>query len=132
MDMSDDDRRTDAQLLAAAERDPAAFGELYRRHVRRVHAWHACRLEWAAADLTAETFARAWVARRGFLRESVRRERIESRARERLGLPTDLAHEDGYAVVEDRLSPSWALAAAMETLPEPPGFVEARLAAFQE
>jgi RNA polymerase sigma-70 factor, ECF subfamily len=135
--MSDHDRRTDAQLLAAAERDPAAFGELYRRHVRRVHAWHARRLEWAAADLTAETFTRAWVARRGFrdeqdgralpwllgiahnvLRESVRRERIESRARERLGLPTDLAHEDGYAVVEERLSPSWALAAAMEALPE--------------
>lgn len=134
--MSDGDRRTDAQLLADAERDPAAFGELYRRHVRRVHAWHARRLEWAAADLTAETFARAWIARQGFrdeqdgwalpwllgiahnvLRESARRERIESRARERLGLPLDLAHEDGYAAVEERLSPSWALA-GVEALPD--------------
>ena len=130
-------RRTDAQLMADADRDPAAFGELYRRHVRRVHAWHARRLEWAAADLTAETFARAWIARRGFrdqhegwalpwllgiahnvLRESARRERLESRARERLGLPLDLAQEDGYAAVEERLSPSWEMAAAFEALPD--------------
>ena len=126
---------TDARLLSAAE--PAAFGELYRRHVRRVHAWHERRLAWAAADLTAETFARAWIARGTFrdrhdgwalpwllgiahnvLRESVRREVIETRARERLGLPTDLAHEDGYAAVEERLSPSAAVTAAFEALPD--------------
>lgn len=58
--------RTDARLMVDSERDPRAFGELYRRHVRRVYAWHARRLEWAAADLTAETFARAWIARGGF------------------------------------------------------------------
>jgi RNA polymerase sigma factor (sigma-70 family) len=129
--------RTDAQLLAAAGREPSAFAELYRRHVPRVYAWHARRLEWAAADLTAETFARAWTARRGFrdqhdgsalpwllgiahnvLRESVRREGIESRARERLGLPLDLADEDGYAAVEERLSPSRAMAAALDGLPD--------------
>jgi RNA polymerase sigma-70 factor (ECF subfamily) len=129
--------RTDAELMVDSERDPAAFGELYRRHVRRVYAWHARRLEWAAADLTAETFARAWMARGGFrderdgwalpwllgiahnvLRESVRREQIESRARERLGLPLELAHEDGYAAVEQRLSPSSAMAAALEALPD--------------
>jgi RNA polymerase sigma factor (sigma-70 family) len=127
--------RTDAQLLA--EDDARAFGELYRWHVRRVHAWFARRSEWAAADLTAETFARAWVRRRGFhdqhdgwalpwllgiahnvLRESVRRDRIETRARERLGLPLDLADEDGYAAVEDRLSPRLALAGALEELPD--------------
>ena len=129
--------RSDARLLAEAEADPAAFGELYRRHVRRVHAWHARRLAWAAADLTAETFARAWIARGTFrdrhagwalpwllgiahnvLRESVRREAIESRARQRLGLPLDLAHEDGYAAVEERLSPSFAVAAAVGSLPD--------------
>src|SRR5581483_3552472 len=128
--------RTDAQLLAAAEHDPAAFGELYRRHVPRVYAWHARRLEWAAADLTAETFARAWIARRGFrdlrdgcalpwllgiahnvLRESVRCERVETQARERLGLPLDLAEEDGYATVEERLSVSGAMA-ALDELPD--------------
>jgi RNA polymerase sigma factor (sigma-70 family) len=128
---------TDAELLTAAERDASAFGELYRRHVRRVHAWFARRADWAAADLTAETFARAWLRRRGFrdehdgwalpwllgiahnvLRESARRDRIETRARERLGLPLDLAEEDGYAAVEERLSPRRALAAALDELPD--------------
>ena len=128
---------TDARLLAHAERDPAAFSELYRRHVRRVHAWHARRLAWAATDLTAETFARAWIARGAFrdqhdgwalpwllgiahnvLRESVRREAIESRARERLGLPLDLADEAGYAAVEERLSPRWEVTEAFEALPD--------------
>ena len=28
-----------------------------------MHAWLARRLEWAASDLTAETFARAWLSR---------------------------------------------------------------------
>jgi RNA polymerase sigma-70 factor, ECF subfamily len=127
--------RTDAQLLA--EDDARAFGELYRRHVRRVHVWFARRIEWAAADLTAETFARAWMRRRGFrdqhdgwalpwllgiahnvLRESARRDRIESQARERLGLPLELAEEDGYTAVDERLSPRVALAAALDELPD--------------
>lgn len=129
---------TDAELLSASEHDAAAFGELYRRHVRRVHAWCARRIRWGAADLTAETFARAWVRRRGFrddhdgwalpwligiahnvLRESARRDRIETRARERLGLPLDLAAEEaGYAAVEERLSPREALVAALDELPD--------------
>jgi RNA polymerase sigma-70 factor (ECF subfamily) len=131
------DDASDAELLAAAEHDAAAFGELYRRHVRRVHAWFARRIDWAAADLTAETFARAWLRRRGFrdqhdgwalpwllgiahnvLRESARRDRVESQARERLGLPPDLAEDDGYAAVEERLSPRPALAAALDELPD--------------
>jgi RNA polymerase sigma-70 factor (ECF subfamily) len=33
-------------------------------------------------------------------------------------LPLDLAAEDGYAAVEDRLSPRTALAAALDQLPE--------------
>jgi RNA polymerase sigma factor (sigma-70 family) len=129
--------RTDAQLLAAAGREPSAFAELYRRHVPRVYAWHARRLEWAAADLTAETFARAWTAPEGVPRPARRlgaavaprhraqraarvraTEGIESRARERLGLPLDLADEDGYAAVEERLSPSRAMAAALDGLPD--------------
>jgi RNA polymerase sigma-70 factor (ECF subfamily) len=40
---------------------------------------------------------------------------IESR--ERLGLPLDLASEDGYAAVEERLSPRAALSAAFDQLP---------------
>jgi RNA polymerase sigma factor (sigma-70 family) len=43
---------------------------------------------------------------------------VETRARRRLGLPTDLAPEDGYAAVEERLSPRVALAEALEMLPE--------------
>jgi hypothetical protein len=43
---------------------------------------------------------------------------VETRARRRLGLPTELASEDGYAAVEERLSPRAALAEALDTLPE--------------
>lgn len=49
--------RSDAQLIA--EGDEAGFAELYRRHVASVHAWFRARLSWAAADLTAETFAQS-------------------------------------------------------------------------
>ena len=128
---------TDGELLHAAESDARPFGELYRRHVSTVHGWFHRRLEWAASDLTAETFARAWLSRKSFrdeadgsalpwlfgiarnvARESARRNEVETRARRRLGLPTDLATEDGYAAVEERLSPRAALAQALETLPE--------------
>jgi RNA polymerase sigma-70 factor, ECF subfamily len=133
----DASERTDAELIRAASREPAAFGELYRRHAPAVHAWCVRRLAWAASDLTAETFAQAWLSRRSFrdrrdgsalpwllgiarnvLRESVRRDRIETRARERLGLPLDLAVEDGYADVDARLSPRRGLEDALAELPE--------------
>jgi RNA polymerase sigma-70 factor (ECF subfamily) len=129
--------RTDAELIHAAESEAAAFGELYRRHASTVHGWFRRRLEWAAADLAAEAFAQAWLSRRSFrdeadgsalpwllgiarnvARESARRNEVETRARRRLGLPLDLGSEDGYAAVEDRLSPSAALAEALEALPE--------------
>jgi RNA polymerase sigma-70 factor, ECF subfamily len=129
--------RTDAELIHAAESDAGAFGELFRRHGSTVHGWFRRRLDWAAADLTAEAFAQAWLSRRSFrdeadgsalpwllgiarnvARESARRNAVETRARRRLGLPTDLAAEDGYAAVEDRLSPRVALVDALEALPE--------------
>src|SRR5687768_15053880 len=110
--------------MRAAAADEAAFGELYERHVRAVFGWFERRLTWAAADLTAETFARAWLWRGRFrderagsalpwllgiaqnvLRESVRRDRLETRARERLGLPLNLASEEGFVSAEIRLSP---------------------------
>ena len=91
----------------------------------------------AAPDLTAETFAQAWISKRRFrdglrrlrapwlhgiarnvLRESARRDRVETRARERLGLPLDLAAEDGYDKVDARLSPRTSLADAVDGLPE--------------
>ncbi len=118
----------DAVLLRDASTDPAAFSELYRRHVDAVYEWVARRIEWAASDLTAETFARAWLLRDRFvdqregsvlpwllgiaanlLADAARRDRIETRARERLGLPLDLASDDGYAEIEQRLSSRLAL-----------------------
>lgn len=129
------DSRTDASLICAAETDPAAFSELYARHVEAVFRWFRKRLDWAASDLTAETFARAWLSRGRFrderngsalpwllgiaanvLADTVRRDRIETRARERLGLPTDLASEDGYSAVDERLSPRVALERALGSL----------------
>jgi RNA polymerase sigma-70 factor (ECF subfamily) len=127
--------RTDAELIRTAESDAGAFGELYRRHASTVHGWFRRRLEWAASDLTAEAFAQAWLSRRSFrdeadgsalpwllgiarnvARESARRNEVETRARRRLGLPTDLASEDGYDAVDNRLSPRMALTDALETL----------------
>jgi RNA polymerase sigma factor (sigma-70 family) len=128
---------SDATLIRAAGSDPAAFGALYERHAIRVYKWCRRRLKWAASDLTAETFAQAWLSRdrfrdehsgsalpwllgiaRNVLRETIRLDRVETRARERLGLPLDLAADEGYAAVEERLSPRTALAAALDQLPE--------------
>jgi len=58
---------SDAELLGRSA-DSAAFTELYRRHVDTVFAWFRRRLDWGAADLTAETFAQAWISRRRFAR----------------------------------------------------------------
>lgn len=129
--------QTDAELMRSAEVDEGAFAELYSRHVSTVHAWFRRRLEWAAADLTAETFAQAWLSRGSFrdeaggsalpwlfgiahnvARESARMNAVETRARRRLGLSTDLASDDGYAAVDERLSPRATLAHGLETLPE--------------
>jgi RNA polymerase sigma-70 factor (ECF subfamily) len=98
---------TDAELLVAARTDPTAFRELYERYAPRVHGFHLARARdpQAAHDLTAETFAQAWLVRRRFrdeaggsagpwlfaiarhvLSASVRRRRIEQSACARLGL----------------------------------------------
>jgi len=120
---------SDVELLRRSNEDASAFAELYSRHVGEVHRWCAARTTWAASDLTAETFARAWLSRKRFrdpgdgsvlpwligiasnlLADAARHDRIETRARDRLGLPADLAFEDGYTEVEQRLSPRLALA----------------------
>ncbi|HET7571539.1 MAG TPA: sigma-70 family RNA polymerase sigma factor [Gaiellaceae bacterium] len=135
--MSDYASRDDAWLLRNAGAEPEAFAELYDRHAATLHGWFRRRIAWAASDLTAETFAQAWLSRARFrderhgtalpwlygiaghvLAASVRRDRIETRARERLGLPRDLAAEDGYAAAEQRLSPRLALRQALDGLPE--------------
>jgi RNA polymerase sigma factor (sigma-70 family) len=98
---------SDAALVAAARSDPDAFRELYGRYAERIHGYFARRTREveAAHDLTAETFAQAWLVRARFRDEaegsaapwlfgiarnvllmSVRRGRLETRACERLGL----------------------------------------------
>ena len=97
--------KTDAQLLRAARAAAAPFRELYERHAERIHGYHLRRTRDADAahDLTAETFARAWLLRRRFrddaqgsaapwlygiarnvLLESVRRGEVERAACRRL------------------------------------------------
>jgi RNA polymerase sigma-70 factor (ECF subfamily) len=99
--------KTDAELMLAAADDADAFRDVYRRYAERIHSylWRRCRDEDAAHELTAETFAQAWLVRRRFrddaggsagpwlfgiarnvLLMSVRRRAVERRGRERLGL----------------------------------------------
>jgi RNA polymerase sigma-70 factor (ECF subfamily) len=66
--MADDaklDTASDADLLRDARRSSAAFRILYDRHAARIHAFHLRRSRdtGAAVELTAETFAQAWLSR---------------------------------------------------------------------
>jgi RNA polymerase sigma-70 factor (ECF subfamily) len=116
--MSETTMRSDAALLAAARTDAGAFRELYDRYAERVLGYHLRRTrdDDAAHDLTAETFAQAWLVRgrfrdecggtagpwlfgiaRNVLLMSVRRRRLEAAARERLGLPvTEIPADDSW------------------------------------
>lgn len=133
---SANDHRSDAQLLRAARNDPDAFGLLYDRYVGIVHRWFAGQVADLAADLTAETFAQAWISRATFrdlrdgcaapwlfgigrhvLVSSIRRQTAESRARERLGLQR-VTTEDPYEAVDERLSIAPATLGELERLPE--------------
>jgi RNA polymerase sigma factor (sigma-70 family) len=131
--------RDDAQLIREARTDPDAFGDLYRRHVPSVHAFLRGRVpELVAGELTAETFAQAALSLRRFrdeaggsalpwlygiarnlLRTYYEHERVESRARRRLGLPVhayelDL-HETNARLDAERLAPD--LGHALDKLP---------------
>jgi RNA polymerase sigma factor (sigma-70 family) len=115
-------KASDAKLLVASDKDAAAFRALYDRYTERINGYHLrrCHDEEAALDLTAETFAQAWCARRAFrdeaggsagpwlfgiarnvLLQSVRRERLEDSARQRLGM---LEHADHPAAAPEE---SW-------------------------
>jgi RNA polymerase sigma-70 factor (ECF subfamily) len=127
---------SDAGLVAAARSDPDAFRELYRRYAERIYGYFARRThdEHAAHDLTAETFAQAWLVRARFRDEadgsaapwlfgiarnvllmSIRRGRLETRASERLGL-LERADDGAAGDVPDE---RWADGAdeLLETLP---------------
>ena len=119
--------QSDAQLLALARDTPWAFRELYERYAERIHAYHLRRTQdaEAALDLTAETFARAWLGRTRFrdeaggsagpwlyaiarhvLAESVRRRATERTAIERLSVehrPSGVTPEESWLDGADEL-----------------------------
>ena len=130
---------TDAQLIQRACTDPDAFAELYRRHAEAVDRFVRRRSPArVAGELTAETFAQAALSLRrfrddmdgsalpwlcGIARNLVRtfheRERVERRARERLGMPYH-SYELGIEEAGDRLDAARLapeLSAALHTLP---------------
>jgi RNA polymerase sigma-70 factor (ECF subfamily) len=115
--------RTDAELIEAARRDPAAFRELYERYATWMRAWFLRHTssDAAALDLTAETFAQAWNASRRFrdeaggsaapwlfgiarnlLRQYHKHNRIETAARARLGIPLAFAECEDYERVDEQ------------------------------
>jgi RNA polymerase sigma-70 factor (ECF subfamily) len=115
--------RTDAELLKAAGGDPQAFREFYDRYAVWIRTWFVRHTgsETASLDLTAETFAQAWHASRRFrdeadgsgapwlfgiarnlLRQYHKHNRIESAARERMGLPIPAAECEDYERIDER------------------------------
>ncbi len=133
--------RTDAELLSAARRDPQAFREFYDRYAVWMRAWllRQTGSDSAALDLTAETFAQAWRASRRFkdmadgsgapwlfgiarnlVRQYHKHNRIETAARQRLGLPLAFAECEDFERADERLSAHAlgpALRLAMRALP---------------
>jgi RNA polymerase sigma factor (sigma-70 family) len=60
--------RSDAELIQAARDDPDCFRVLYDRYAERLHRFFCWRTRdhEVALDLTAETFAQAWVSKERF------------------------------------------------------------------
>jgi len=131
---------TDAELVRRARRDPGAFGELYRRHAASLHAFVRSKApEAVAVELTAETFAQAalglarfrdeaggsagpWLfgIARNLVRRYYERERVDDRARRRLGMPIR-SYEFDLDEVDERLDAErlmLPLSSALASLPE--------------
>jgi RNA polymerase sigma-70 factor (ECF subfamily) len=125
----------DADLVRSGTAD--GFAVVYDRHADHLYRWARLRVGEHAADLTAEVFARAWLKRSSFrdeadgsafpwllgiannvLRDSLRRRRVEDRARARLGLPREVVPDPAYERVEQRLSLPEAAVRALAELPE--------------
>jgi RNA polymerase sigma-70 factor (ECF subfamily) len=103
--------------------DAGEFDDLYRRESEGMLVFFARRTldAEAALDLTAETFAQAYLGWQGLRGDSseerqawlytiarrrlsryLRRGQVERRALRRLGIQTPLAHEDDLALIEER------------------------------
>jgi RNA polymerase sigma factor (sigma-70 family) len=112
---------SDEQLLVSSVEHPELFAVFYQRHGRDLLAFFARRTfdPEIAADLTAETFAKAFASRPRFRARSAggarawlytiarrelarmwRRHRVETKARDRLGLPVRTLAEDDYERIE--------------------------------
>ena len=142
----DPSRVSDAELIRLSEEDGEAFGLLYDRHVEAIFTWCRARTGEAAADMTAEVFARAWLHRRRFrdeangsagpwlfgiagnlYRDWLRRKRVETSSRRRLGL-TELGDDPELERVEERLSlPADALGAIASLRPADRDALELRV-----
>jgi RNA polymerase sigma-70 factor (ECF subfamily) len=132
--------QSDAELIRKAGSDPEAFAEIYRRHSRAIYAWLRARIHPdIALELTAETFSEAALSLRRFedlangsalpwlygiarnlLFRYLERQRVESRARKKLGVSI-AANEDGFDEVDERLRSDQLqefLAPALAALPE--------------
>jgi RNA polymerase sigma factor (sigma-70 family) len=115
--------RNDADLLRAARQDPEAFREFYDRYAVWIRSWFVRHTgsEPASLDLTAETFAQAWHSSRRFrdladgsgapwlfgiarnlLRQYHKHNRIESAARERMGMQAAAVECEDYERVDER------------------------------
>ena len=111
----------DEELLVLSVRRPEAFGTFYERHAEPLLRFFARRTldPEAAAELTAETFAEAFVSRKRFRARGLggagwlygiarhqlsrfhRRGEVAARARRRLGLPEHAVSEEDYERIEE-------------------------------
>jgi RNA polymerase sigma factor (sigma-70 family) len=111
--------RSDAELLASPRAED--FGELFDRHARAVLAFCYRRTAdpHTAADLTAETFAQALLSRRRYretgpgvrawligianhqLHRMFRRQRVDDRARQKLGMARVDVDDASYERIEE-------------------------------
>jgi RNA polymerase sigma factor (sigma-70 family) len=126
---------SDTELLVCSRESAAAFGVFYRRHANEVQGYFRRRVGDVeiAFDLTAETFAaalrgvpryeprpepaRAWLfgIARNVLSESVRRGRVQDRARKVLEMQPIVLDEADVETLE--LLADTPAVEAMETLP---------------
>lgn len=132
--------RSDEELIQASVTDPEAFAALYKRHASQLIAFFYRRTACpeASADLTSETFAAAYIAARRYritsspaaawlygiarhqLSRYIRREKVDARARSRLGVVSLDMSEDDMARIEeiaDAASLQDQLDSAMKQLP---------------
>lgn len=132
--------------LVAARSSPEAFGEVYERYEPELLRFflHATGRAELAADLTAETFARAieiianfdptrgradqWLfgIARHILKESYRRGRVDAAARARLGFPRLVLDDEAVEVIS-RLGDGAAALALAELPDEQREAIEARV-----